>query len=207
MIEKLILLCTFLLFTGYGCSNIQQGVENLGQDNNANLANTFRDARLLFQIDYPKNWVITDYIDYSKDKNCKEPMSELCEQGTGLRIANFPTPYLGWSLDYPPPGDYAGIAMKVRPNGGGYIDRHEGENNIIQRDKKEITISGDSKLFIIVYDYKDKSKSNGEGLPTAIAYYYGNNYTYEFDIPRWGPNSEKEIATFKEIVSSFKEIR
>ena len=68
--KKILLFCTFLLLMGYGCSDLQKKVEISQQANNVVQLNTFRDARLLFQIDYPKNWVVTDYIDYNKNKGC-----------------------------------------------------------------------------------------------------------------------------------------
>lgn len=210
--KKIIPLLFFILLVGFGCSELKKS--------DYTLVNTFRDTRLLFQIDYPQNWIVTDYVDYTRSGGCVlykekgaisekygEDIMELCGEGTELKIANFPTPYPSWSLDYTPPRNYLSISMKIRPNGSVYKDYYENEKNVIQKERKEIDIGNGNKLNIIVYDYKDETGAQDMGLPTAIAYYYGDNYLYEFDLPRWSPSSEQEIEVFKKIVSSFKEIK
>lgn len=186
--------CDYKIVKEEKVQNLSVGIQN----NNNTLVNTYRDAKLLFQINYPQDWMVTDYVNNEQDKS---------EVGSSLVIANYPTPSQGWSIDNPPPGDYLSLSLTIKPNGSMYQDPFKDESSAIQKEKKEIVISDGNKLNIIVYDYKDNSVIQDMGLPTAIAYYYGNSYLYEFEIPGWGPRSEKEISIFKQIVSSFKEIK
>lgn len=167
---------------------------NNNKDNEDNLINTFRETKLLFQINYPKNWVITDYVDYGEDR------------GTVFKIASNLEPPQWWFLGEHMPGGYALVEMAIRPNGT-YVDYYKDEENVIKTDSEEIDIGGGSKLNIITYDYKDQFGVKVHDLPTAVGYYYGSNYLYTFEIPRWSPNTEEEIDIFKQIVGSFKEIK
>lgn len=182
------------------------------------LPNTFRDTKLLFSIDYPRDWVVTDYIDYDKNGGCVvykaegsiserygKDIRESCGEGTELVIANRPTPYPGWSVDNPPPVGYMRFLVQVRPTGSVYKDGYQDEDNVVR--KQELHVGDDNNLSIVIYDYKDDTGVHDMALPTAVAYYYGSNYLYEFYMPRWGPNSPEEIKMFETIVSSFEEIK
>lgn len=215
--KRLIALCGLLLVIGAGCSGQDLEATKVG------LVNTYRDAHLLFQIGYPKDWVVTDYVDYELSDGCViykdkgfisaeygQDVRKDCGKGTKLTIANYPTPYQGWSLGFLPPIDYVNVGISVLPKDttsdyANYIEKRESSVEI--KAKYPIGSASESTAQIIVYGCKDESKECAEGIPTAVAYYYGDNYTYEFSIPGWGPATNEEIDAFKKIVSSFEEIR
>lgn len=203
---NIIILCLGVSMVIFGCKyriakdedvqNISKPINDTSEIKiNNNLPNIFREPKLLFQINYPQNWVITNYVNNGR------------EEVASLLIASHPMSSEGWAIDNPPPSSYMGFRMVIRSHGSIYIDNIKNEKNVIQREKNEINIPGGSQLTIITYDYKNQSEVQDLGLPTVAAYYYGDNYLYEFDMPRNGPSSEKEIDMFKEIVSSFIEIK
>lgn len=211
--KKLLFFSIVIVLMGAGCSNnkIKDSVP---------LVNTFRDPKILLQINYPQNWVITDYVDYDRNEGCilykekdflsekyGEDVFEDCSEGVKFTISNYPTPYPGWSINYSPPSDHMGILVSVKLNENMYKDYYENENNVVKKEKEEIDIGSGNKLQIIIYDYKSQTGIRENALPTAIAHYYGNNYLYEFSMPRWRPNTEQEINIFKQIVKTFKEIK
>jgi len=188
---SLLILLFVILLTGCTYRNL------LENNHNEKLLNTYRNPKLLFQINYPQNWVITD-----NGKN-----SSFYGEKYSFIIANYPAPPEGWSIGNQPPEDTIMYFMEVGPKEENDNDYYKDEKEVALKEEINVDVGRKNKLKLLTYDYNSKDGVHDLGLPTAIAYYYGDYYLYTFMIGGSGPRSQTEIEIFKQIIKTFKEIR